>query len=661
MTIWSSEIKELEKLYDSIKGKHSKLDNELQRLIKTDDENIVLVYARRCLEVIITELSERELKRPRGTEPLKGIIDRLNKDEKIPYNITVSMQNLNSLSTFGAHPKDFDPRQVKPVLLDLTTVLEWYMKYLEAQPTTVTGQGVPGEIRKEPAGAKKVTAGSKKQILMASAILLVGAVIVVTLILTDVIKGGKGAKAAEIKSLVVLPFENYTGDEKLDYVAAGMHAFLIGDMGKLGALRVIGKTSSSVYKNTEKSAPDIARELNVDVLVEPTVTCYGDSVCIQIRVITPFPEERQLWVADYREDKREMVNLFSRITKQIAEEIMIKLTPEQKQLLARSQPVDGEAYDDYLKANHYLGDFGKESSQKALEYLNSAIKKEPGWAPLYSALAQVWMTLQQMGFEPTSVAIPEIYKNLNKALELDPNLPEAHYLRAMIAHLMEWDLEKSEKEFLKALAVNPSDAQSRLLYAQLLCVLQRNDEAKTQARLAFDLDQLNPVIKIWYAAILPALGDCKTALDLAEEFTAADPGHYLANSVILLAGYRCEEYDKVIKADSYYLRVFNFKEDDIKEFERIFNEEGFIKAYEKIMKKLEKFAENNPISPIDMALRYIMANQPDKAMDWIEKGFEQHDPNMAVITIKAYNFDPLFNNPRFIDIIKKMNFPLPNN
>ena len=151
MTIWSSEIKELEKLYDSIKGKHPKLDNELQRLIKTDDENIVLVYARRCLEVVITDLSERELKRPRGTEPLKGIIDRLNKEEKIPYNITVSMQNLNSLSTFGAHPKDFDPRQVKPVLLDLTTVLEWYMKYLEAQLTTVTEPGVPGEIRKKQA------------------------------------------------------------------------------------------------------------------------------------------------------------------------------------------------------------------------------------------------------------------------------------------------------------------------------------------------------------------------------------------------------------------------------------------------------------------------------------------------------------------------------
>jgi len=124
MNIWSAEIKDLEKLYDSFKGQHPRLDKELEKLIKADDENMVLVYARRCLEVIITDLCERELKRDRGTEPLKGIIDKLNKEQKVPHNIIVSMQNLNSLSSFGAHPKDFDPRQVKPVLLDLTTAIE---------------------------------------------------------------------------------------------------------------------------------------------------------------------------------------------------------------------------------------------------------------------------------------------------------------------------------------------------------------------------------------------------------------------------------------------------------------------------------------------------------------------------------------------------------
>ena len=126
MAFWSGEAKELETLYTSITGRFPKLEKELEQLIRTEDANVVLLYARRCLEVIITCLCESELKRPRKTEPLKGIIDKLNREEKVPSHIIVSMQYLNSLSTFGAHPKEFDPRQVKPVLNNLTTIIEWY-------------------------------------------------------------------------------------------------------------------------------------------------------------------------------------------------------------------------------------------------------------------------------------------------------------------------------------------------------------------------------------------------------------------------------------------------------------------------------------------------------------------------------------------------------
>src|SRR4030043_774516 len=129
MTIWSAEIKEIERLYDSIKGQSPELEKELERLISASDENMVLVYARRCLEVIINDLCECELKRPRKTEPLKSIIDKLNREEKVPSHIITSMENLNSLSTYGAHPKDFDPEQVKPVLNNLAIILKWYLRY----------------------------------------------------------------------------------------------------------------------------------------------------------------------------------------------------------------------------------------------------------------------------------------------------------------------------------------------------------------------------------------------------------------------------------------------------------------------------------------------------------------------------------------------------
>ncbi len=465
-------------------------------------------------------------------------------------------------------------------------------------------------------------------------------------------------KPGMIQSVAVLPFDNFTGDETLDYVAAGMHASLIGDIGKVSGLRVSGKASSNVYKNTDKSAPLIAEELNVDLLIEPTLTCYGDSVCILIRAITTSPEEKQILVREYRVDKNEILNFYGRVTREIAHEVRIELSPEEIRLLSKSRIVDREAYDEYLKARSFVNDFRKESLFKALDYLNSAIEKEPDWAPLYAGRAELWMWIQQAGYESPSVAAPKIYENLNKAMELDPDLAEVHYLSAMIAQLVEWNLEKSEKEFLKTLAINPNDSWSRLLYSQLLLILQRNDEASAQIELAAGLDPLNPVAKMLYSGTLGQAGDFISALPIAEELVAADPNDINANQIVEISAYRLGEYDKVIRSVKNSL-PFSIEEDVYKEIVRIYDESGIVAAYEELMKHMEKYAENNPISFLDMSFRYIIANQLDKAMDWIETGFELHDPQITYIAATGRFFEQLFGNPRFIAICEKANLPLP--
>ncbi len=460
------------------------------------------------------------------------------------------------------------------------------------------------------------------------------------------------------KSIVILPFDNYTGSDELEYFVAGMHSSLIGAIGKISALRVISKTTSNVYKNTEKSIPEIASELGVNTVIEASVLSLGEKVCLQVKLVDAYPEEKQLWVQEYYEEKSEILNLYNTVTKEISNQINVILTPEEERLLARSRTVDREAYDEFMKAQSYWEESSKESLDKAMDYLNSAIEKEPDWAPLYAGLANAWIFKQQMGFEPPSVASPKIYENLNKAIELDPDLSDAHYLSGLIAHVMEWDWEKSEREFLKALAINPNDARSRIFYAQLLSILQRPGEALTQGRLALELDPLNHVNKSFYAAVLMFAGDYKTGLALEEEVLATDPESYLAYAGIQIAAFICKEYDKLINAERYFLRMYNVKEEDIQEIDRIFNEHGVVKAYEKIIKHLEEVSENYPISPLDMAMRHIIGNQPDKAMDWLEKGFELHEPTMTYIATTE-TFTPLFNNPRFIDIVKKMNLPLP--
>ncbi|RLD34074.1 MAG: hypothetical protein DRI83_08515, partial [Bacteroidetes bacterium] len=167
---------------------------------------------------------------------------------------------------------------------------------------------------------------------------IISFVVILGLAVLNIVGGGKQLRAGEIQSLVILPFENFTGDDQLDNMVSSMHSLLIGNMGRISGLRVVGKTSSKTYKDTDMSAKDIAREVNVDAVLEPTIMCLGDSACMQFRLVSTTGEEDQIWVGDYREDKR-----------QVADEVMIELTPEEERLLSISKTVDREAYDAYLK------------------------------------------------------------------------------------------------------------------------------------------------------------------------------------------------------------------------------------------------------------------------------------------------------------------------
>jgi TolB-like protein len=462
------------------------------------------------------------------------------------------------------------------------------------------------------------------------------------------------------KSIAVLPFINDSPDQENTYFINGVMEEILNNLKRIKDLRVISRTSAEHYRGEKKPISEIAQELGVNYIVEGSGQKYGNSFRLRTQLIKA-EHESHLWGESFQNeinDVKDIFNIQIRIAKSIAEELKAVISPEEKRLIEKIPTADLAVYDEYLKAHSYWNDFRKESLNKALEFLNSGVEKNPGWAPLYAGLAEVWMTIQQGGFEPPSVTGPKIFENLNKAMELDPDLAETHYFNAIIAHLVEWDWEKSEKEFLKTLAINPNDSLSRILYSQLLAVLHRNDEALTQGELAFSLDPLNPNMKCWYAATLMCTGDYKTSLSLAEEALAADPGNLMAHSCIEVAAYRCKEYDKVIRSMKYNL-PFIIEEDTSKEIERIYSESGIVPASEEILKHMEKYAENNYIQFLEMTMKYIYANQPDKAMDWIEKGFELHDPQMTYIATRLYNLDPLFGNPRFIAICEKMNLPLP--
>ncbi len=238
MAIWSAEIKELEILYESFKGHFPELEKELGQLISTDDPNVIMLYSRRCLEVIITDICECELKRPRKTEPLKGILDKLHKEEKVPSHIISSMHGLNELSTYGAHPKDFDPEQVKPVLINLYITIKWYLKYKELQISGMVVQEPQIHVEKLPeVNAEAVIKPKRNIILVLAGIILIAVVFTIPKIF-------KRDKFEEIRdpdgkiSVAVMPFDNLTGDTTLNWFGKGISSLIINGLGSSKELAV---------------------------------------------------------------------------------------------------------------------------------------------------------------------------------------------------------------------------------------------------------------------------------------------------------------------------------------------------------------------------------------------------------------------------------------
>ncbi len=429
---------------------------------------------------------------------------------------------------------------------------------------------------------------------------------------------------------------------------------MIGNVGKISALRVLGQTTANAYKDTDKSLTEIAKELGVNTFVEGSVLCLGDSVCLQIKVMGAYPQERQLWVHDFKVEKSQILNLYNMVTKEISNEINVILTPEEEQLLVKSRAVDREAYDAYLRSYQHWDDLSQESLNNAREYLNMAIEKDPDFAPCYDGLAQVWAGLAQLGFEVPEVAGPKILEFLDKATELDPDYPGSHYTKAIIGVWVEWNWEKGEMEFLKALEINPNDVWSRIYYAHLLYILKRYDEAYFHSQMAAELDPMNPLV-LGLSAMVDeslrtpqALEKCKKALEI-------DPEHHFALCAYAEAAYFNGDYEISIETD---LKTLQGLDDEAREdIMAVFQDKGYVEAIRTMLSYMEEYAKTNYINHFDMGEYYWKAGNLEKSIEWYVKAYEMHEQMMPYITMSEIGFDDIKNDPRIISIIEEMNLP----
>jgi TolB-like protein/Flp pilus assembly protein TadD len=466
MQIWSSEIKEVEKLYDSFKGNLPLLEKEVEQLIKTDDANVAMLYSRRSLEVIVTDLCEAELKRPRKTQPLKGIIDKLNYEEKVPSHIITSMDGLNSLSAFGAHPGDFDPEQVKPVINNLTTVIKWYLKYRDLQTTSFPApdQGQLAFTPENPDKTQPILRHYPKKNIIWISLLAIAIITMVCLFAYEITKSPQTIK----RTIAVLPFKNMSNYPEYSLLGDALTEEMIIQLWKVKQFEVLPINSVLNYKETIKKSRLIARELRVNYLVSGSIERFENRVIIRAWLIEG-AKEKQLWTDQYNRNWEEFGSLQSEITKQIAAALQTGLTPDEVKKIEKQPTKSSDAYATLLSGNSLLNDAryylqtgmrynDSASLPNAIKAYDKAISYDTTYALAYAkrAISRSW---SYYAGSPDQSNIIKCKEDIDEAIRLDADLTEAQIAMGFYYYYCLKDYTKALGCFQKAASKEPGNPE----------------------------------------------------------------------------------------------------------------------------------------------------------------------------------------------------------
>jgi TolB-like protein len=454
-----------------------------------------------------------------------------------------------------------------------------------------------------------------------------------------------------------LPFDNFTGDEQMETMIAGMHSMLIGDIGRINGLRVISPTTSRVFKKGERSIPEIATDLGVNAVIEPSIMCFGDTVCMQVKVMSTYPEEKILWVADYREPKGELLNLYNRITREVADKVRIELTEGEQEIFAENRTVRPDALEAFLKGQYYWTLLEPDSIPKAMANFQLASELDPEWADPQAGLALVWGMFSYFNALPESTTQPMVDQYLDKALTLDPNSAQAHFVKGIDAVWAKWDWELGESAFLESLKLNPNDALTRLYYAHLLMILRRQNEALPMARIGLELDPMDPLVLGLYSVVMTGTGHYVEAINACEKALSIDPEFHFARGNLLPPLYRTGDEEKWMQA---WMNKVRWSDQSKAIVLNVFRESGQSAAIEEMLKLNARFAPDDCFMSENIkATRYLQLGKIDLALDHFEKMVETDRLGATYLATGLNDYDQLKDQPRYLALLKKLNLPLP--
>ena len=431
-----------------------------------------------------------------------------------------------------------------------------------------------------------------------------------------------------IRSLAVLPFESLSNDASQDYFADGMTDELISDLGQISALRVISRTSVMGYKRARKPLPQIARELNVDAVVEGTVLRSGDQVRITAQLIEA-SADKHLWSQSYEGELRDALALQNKVARAIADQIRISLNPQEQAALKTAKVVNPEAYVSYLKGRYFWNKRTGDSLKVALAYFNQAIEEDPKYAQAYSGLADTYALLGdwQYAVMTPKEALPKAKAAAIKALELDSALGEAHNSLAFCLDGFDWDFDSAGKEFLRAIELNPGYATAHHWYAWHLALLHRYDEAIAEMKKAENLDPLSLVINADLAELLVLAHSYDESIQQSRKTIEMDPNFGLAHNHLAQAYLQKHMNDEAVSELQKAVQLSGGSPTCIANLARAYVASGVI---------------------------YVALGDKDQAVTWLKKGYEERfNPGVLL----RPGFDPLRSDPRFGDLVSRIGLP----
>jgi TolB-like protein/Tfp pilus assembly protein PilF len=462
--------------------------------------------------------------------------------------------------------------------------------------------------------------------------------------------------SAAIDSLAVLPFTNVTADPNTDYLSDGLTESLIGSLSQLPNLTVRPRSSVFRYRAKDVDIVKAASELQVGAVVTGRVTQRGDSLLISAE-LTDTRRNRSLWSEQYDRKLADALTVQREISGEIASRLREKLTGEQKTQLSKGGTNDSEAYQLYLKGRYYWEKRTPESLAKSKEFFDQAIEKDPNYALAYVGLGEYYSVLPEYTYTPAKDSLPKSTAAAQHALSIDETLAEAHAVLGA-AYTRDWDWTAAEREFERALELNPNDARAHVLYAIYFECLGKMDQVFEQLRRANQLDPLNliglsnvPEAHVYSRQYAESIAESKKIIEIDSNFANA---HFQLCQAYFLTGKYDLWLDEWQRAAS-----LNGDAEDLALARAVAHEyakRGFRGAMKRLVELQEEQSKRFYLDPALIALNYAAMGEKDQAFAWLEKAAAEKSAFIGYLKVDPH-YDSLRSDPRYAALLKRMGLP----